>query len=260
MTITALLAYIDSDMDGVVDSTDQCPNTPITELVDIRGCSLQALKTSNRFDLVLGKGYSQIDYNTNEKIDTHTTTLQVDYFYEKFSVQAITAYYSSESASYSDSGLTDSTLAAYYLIPISDNFRMRLGAGVILPTLDSSLNNNNTDYLAAVSGTYSINRLNIFAGYNFTQINDDDIPNLVTFQDTHAFNGGLGYYMSEKWYSSVSYYQADSVYTSMEAIKSTSFYNFYTLNKTWFTSLNYTYGLSDSANDHAISLRLGYNF
>ena len=261
MTITVLFAYVDSDMDGVIDNTDQCPNTPILELVDIKGCSLQALKTSHHFDLVVGESYSQIDYNTNEKTDTYATTLQVDYFYKNFSVQALTAYYSSKSASYSDNGLTDSTLAAYYLIPISNNFRMRVGAGVILPTFDSSLNNNNTDYLAAISGTYSINRLNIFAGYNFTQINDDDIPDYqITYQDTHAFSGGLGYYMTEKWYSSVSYYQADGIYTSMEDIKNASLYNFYSFNKSWFTTLSYAYGLSDSASDHSVSLRLGYNF
>lgn len=259
--MSVLFAYVDSDLDGVSDNTDQCPNTPISELVDIKGCSLQALKTSHRFDFILGESYSQIDYNTNEKTDTHATTIQADYFYKNFSIQALTAYYSSDSASYSDSGLTDSTLAAYYLIPISNNFSMRVGAGVILPTFDSSLNNNNTDYLAAISGTYSMNRLNIFAGYNYTQIKDDDIPAYqITYQNTHAFSAGLGYYMTEKWYSSVSYYHADGIYTIMQDIKSASVYNFYTLNKNWFTTLNYSHGLSDSASDHSVSLRLGYNF
>lgn len=260
MMIPALFAYVDSDLDGVIDKTDQCPNTPITELVDIKGCSVQALKSDHRYDIIVGESYSQIDYNTNEKTDTYATTLQLDYFYKNFSVQALTAYYSSESASYSSNGMTDSTLAAYYLIPVNDRLRIRLGTGLILPTFDSTLNNNNTDYLGSLSASYSINRLNIFAGYNFTMINDDDIPNLVTYQNTHAYSGGLGYHMTPKWYTSASYYQADGIYTSMEDIKNVSLYNFYSLDKNWFTSLSYAYGLSDSASNHSASLRLGYAF
>jgi hypothetical protein len=260
MTMPILFAFIDSDLDGVADPTDQCPNTPISELVDIKGCSIEALKSSHHYDIIVGRSYSEIDYNTNEKTDTHSTTLQLDYFYKNFSAQVLTAYYSSKSASYSDSGLTDTTLAAYYLVPINHSLSIRLGAGVLLPTFDSTLNNNNTDYLATLSATYSIDRLNLFAGYNFTKVNDDDIASFVTYQNTHAYNAGMGYYMTNKWYASVSYYQADAIYTSMEDIKSASLYNFYSLDKNWFTTLSYARGLSDSASDHSVSLRLGYNF
>jgi len=261
MTMPVLFAYIDSDMDGVDDPTDQCPNTPITELVDIKGCSVEALKSPQHYDIIVGQNYSQTDYNTNEKTDTHSTTLQLDYFYKNFSAQLLSAYYSSKSATYSDSGLTDTTLAGYYLLPIRYDFSIRVGAGVLLPTFDSSFNNNNTDYLAAISATYSIDRVNLFAGYNFTKINDDDIPYYnITYQNTHAYNAGVGYYLNNKWYASVSYYQADGIYTAMEDIKSASLYNFYSIDKNWFTTLSYAYGLSDSASDHSASLRLGYNF
>lgn len=255
-----LFADMDSDLDGVLDSNDQCPNTPITELVDIRGCSIQSLKSDHRYDIIVGESYSQIDYNSNEQTDTYSTTLQLDYFYKNFSAQLLTAYYASESDSYSSDGLTDSTLAAYYLVPVNDVFRIRFGAGIILPTFDSTLNNNNTDYLASVSVSYSLNRLNLFAGYNFTKINDDDIPGLITYQDTHAYNAGVGYYVTNRWYASTSYYQADGVYAGMEDIKNISLYNFYSLDKHWFTTLSYAYGLSDSSSDHAASLRLGYSF
>ena len=259
MMIPALFAYSDSDLDGVVDKTDQCPNTPITELVDLRGCSLQALKSDYHYDIIVGESFSQIDYNTNEKTDTLATTLQFDYFYKKFSIQVATAYYLSDSASYSSSGLTDSTLAVNYLVPVNDSLSIRLGAGLILPTFDSTFNNS-TDYLASVSATYSIDKLNLFGGYNFTMINDDDVPNLITHQNTHAYSAGAGYYMSQKWYTSASYYQANGIYETMEDLKSISLYNFYSLDEHWFTSLSYAYGLSDSTSDHAASLRLGYSF
>ncbi len=261
ITMPVLFAYIDSDLDGVADTTDQCPNTPLTELVDIKGCSIEALESTQHYDIVIGQSYSEIDYNTNEKTDTKSTTLQLDYFYKNFSAQLLTAYYSSKSATFSDSGLTDTTLAGYYLIPLSHNFSIRVGAGLLLPNYDSSLNNNNNDYLVSLSGTNTIDRINLFAGYNFTKINDDDIPTYgITYQNTHAYNAGVGYYLTNKWYASASYYQADGIYTRMEDIKSASLYNFYSLNKNWFTTLSYAYGLSDSASNHSVSLRLGYNF
>ncbi|NOZ89733.1 MAG: hypothetical protein GXO60_00445, partial [Epsilonproteobacteria bacterium] len=38
-----LFAYIDSDLDGVSDEHDLCPNTPITDIVDINGCTIEKL-------------------------------------------------------------------------------------------------------------------------------------------------------------------------------------------------------------------------
>lgn len=260
LMMAALFAYTDSDLDGVEDGIDQCPNTPITELVDINGCSIESLKSDHHYDIVIGESYSQTDYTTNEKTDTYMTTLQVDYFYKNISLQASTAYYTSQSDSYSDSGMSDSILAAYYLIPLNENFRIRIGAGAILPTYDTSLNNNNTDYLAALSASYSVDRFSLFAGYNFTKINDDDIQNVATYRDTHAYNGGLGYYLTSKFYCSLSYYQAETIYEGLEEIKNVSLYGFYTLDENWFTSFSYAYGLSDTTSDHSASLRLGYFF
>ncbi len=258
MMVPLLFAYVDSDLDGVDDDVDQCPNTPIMDLVDIRGCGIESLVSPHHYDIIVGGNYSQVDYTTNEKTDTFTTMLQVDYFYKNISLQASTAYYSSQSASYSDSGLGDSTLGAFYLLPVNKDFRIRLGAGAILPTYDSSLNNNNSDYFATLGASYTLEKLNFFAGYSFTQINDDDVAGLVSYQDTHAYSGGAGYYLSPKLYSSLSYYQSESLYQGVEAIKSVSLFAFYTLDKNWFTTASYAYGLSDSASEHSISLRLGY--
>lgn len=258
MMVPLLFAYVDSDLDGVDDDVDQCPNTAITDLVDIRGCSTESLVSLHHYDIIVGGSYSQVDYNTNEKTDTFTTSLQVDYFYKNISLQASTSYYSSQSDSYSESGLGDSSLAAFYLLPVNKDFQIRIGAGMILPTYESSLNNNNTDYLATLGASYTLQKLNLFAAYSFTQINDDDVAGVVSYQDTHAYSAGAGYYLSQKLYSSLSYYQADSLYKDVEEIKNISLFAFYTLDKNWFTTAGYAYGLSDSASDHSVSFRLGY--
>lgn len=258
LTAATLFAYADSDLDGVEDAVDQCPNTPITDLVDIRGCSIESLLSPHHYDIVVGANYSQVDYSTNEKTDTLTTTLQVDYFYKNISLQASTSYYSSQSSSYSESGMGDSVLAGFYLLPLNKDFRIRLGAGASLPTYESSLNNNNTDYLAMLSANYAIDKVSLFAGYNFTQINDDDVAGIVSYQDTHAYSGGAGYSFTSRLYSSLSYYHSDSLYKDVEPIKNVSLYGFYSLDENWFSTFSYAHGLSNSASDHSVGFRLGY--
>jgi len=258
--LSSLYAYNDADFDGVDDSIDVCPNTPILAIVDIDGCSFLARASEHHFDIVIGESYSQLDYVTNELTDTLTTSLQVDYFYNNFSFQASGSYYRSSSDTTNNSGLNDSVLAGYYLFRLNENLNIRLGAGVILPTYDTDLNNNNTDYLASINANYTVDKISYFAGYNYTMINDDDIANVVTYQDSSAYSIGAGYHVSDKYYLSTSYYQADSVYENLDDIKNISIYNFYSIDTHWFTTFSYAYGLSDTTSDHFASIRLGYYF
>lgn len=260
LMVPALFAYTDSDLDGVDDTIDQCPNTSIMDLVDTKGCSIESLQSQHHYDIVIGGNYSQMDYTTNEKTDTYTSTLQVDYFYKAFSLQASTSYFSSKSDSYSDSGLNDSTLSAGYSIDASENLRIKLGIGLILPTYNSALNNNKMDYLSSINATYSIDKLNLFAGYSFTVNNDKDIANVVAYQDAHAYSAGLGYYLTSKWYMSTSYYNSDSTTKNIENIENVSLYSFYSIDEHWFTNITYAYGLSDSTSKHYASLNIGYYF
>lgn len=255
-----VFAYIDTDMDGVDDRVDQCPNSSIMDLVDINGCSEEAFTSDYHYDIILGGSYSQVDYITNERTETLTSSLQVDYFKENFSLQLIGSYYKTSSFGYSESGLNDTLLAAYYLLPLSESFRVRLGAGVILPTYETSLNNNNTDYLASASATYSVDDFNIFGAYSLTVINDDDIAGVANYQDTNSYSLGLGYHTTSRNYISASYSQSQSSIISIEDIQSVSIYDFYSINEHWFTNLSYAYGLSDSASDHYASINLGYYF
>jgi len=263
-----LLAYSDYDMDGVDDKADQCPNTPFSDLVDIKGCTIKQLSSPHHFDVILGGSYSQVDYNTNEKTDTFSSSLQADYYYKNFSLQAVVSYFDSESASYSNTGLNDTFVAGYYQFKPLDALSVRVGAGAIIPTYDSGLNNNNLDYVGIASVSYAFSSMNVFGGYRYTLVNDDDYsytdvnnnPVTIGYQNTNAYNVGLGFYPTQKLYLSGSYNASDSIYKSVEMIESASVYAFYNINVHWFSTFSYAYGLSDSASDHYASLRLGYYF
>ncbi|MCW9027277.1 MAG: transporter [Thiovulaceae bacterium] len=256
-----LFSYSDYDLDGIDDSYDRCPNTPFSELVDAYGCTTSSLISAHKFDIIYGMSYTSSDYS-GETTNTNSHGLQFDYYYKDFSLEISTSYYNSTSVSYNDNGANDSFVGAYYqFLPIK-NLKIKTGLGFIIPTYDSELNNNNTDYTGTISLSYALDKVNLFIGYNYTKINDDDLNTdiIVNYQDTNSFNLGIGFYPSQKLYLSSSYFNSDSVYVDVEKINTVSVYAFYTLNSRWFTTLNYSHGLSDSASDTYLSMKVGYNF
>lgn len=254
----ALMAYEDFDMDGVDDAIDKCPNSLITDLVDINGCTVKELVSPHHYDIVLGLSYSELD-STDGTTETLSQSAQFDYYYKEFSLQLATSYYSSEFNSTKDSGMNDTYIAAYYQLNPTKNLTLRLGAGVSLPTYDAD--NNNADYVASANLSYALKSMNIFGGYSYTMINDDDdIVNMLYYQNTSSFYGGLGFYPTSKMYISASYSSSDSVYDGGESVDSASIYTYYAIDENWFTSFSYGHGLSDSASDYSASLRLGYYF
>jgi hypothetical protein len=56
------------------------------------------------------------------------------------------------------------------------------------------------------------------------------------------------------------YHASDSIYRDVEPIEKISAYGMVRFDAHWFGSANYAYGLSDSASDQAIDVRIGYSF
>ncbi len=258
-----LYAYTDNDMDGVNDAVDKCPNSLLTDLVDINGCTKKSLVSPHSYDIVIGVNYSDFHYLaqdlTQATTDTLATSLQVDYYYKQFSLQVSTSYFKTNGSEYDDSGLNDSFIGASYRLKKVNNLSISFGAGVILPTYDVELDNNNIDYTASVSLSYGLENINIFGGYAYTLINDDDIGD-IRYQNTNAFSAGAGYYLNNQLYISASYSMSDSIYNGLEDIETATAYGYYTINNDMFTTLSYSYGLSDTASDNYLSLRLGFLF
>ncbi|BBG66497.1 hypothetical protein NNO_1794 [Hydrogenimonas sp.] len=260
----ALFAFTDSDLDGVDDSRDKCPNTPITDLVDANGCSVKSLITDERYDIIFGLSYSEINYQLNEKTDTYTTSFQADYYRGDFSLQFSTSYYtSSDTAGYESNGMNDTTVAGYYRWKPTDSLSLNTGVGVIFPTYSSDYGNNNTDYSLSANLSYTVGENNIFAGYIYTLIGDDDIDDgttVVRYQNTNAYNVGVGHYFGSRLYGSISYYRSESIFEGVEDIENLTLYAFYSIDRHWFTTVSYAKGLSDSTSDNYLSLRVGYAF
>ncbi len=265
---TSLFAYIDADMDGVADSLDKCPNTPFMELVDKRGCTKKVLipkSKKHHFDIIVGTNYSGSNYASLNQTDTLSTSLQCDYYYGKFSLQVATSYYKTDADDYDREGFNDSFVGIAYNIKPNKNLLIRIGIGSILATYKTDLGNNNTDYTGSLNISYTYKTdINIFASYVYTKINDDNVVtsnNIEYFyHNTNAFSGGFGYYFTRELYFSTAYNTSESIYQDIEDIDTVSLYGYKSINKNWFVTLFYAYGLSDSASDHAASMKIGYYF
>jgi len=268
---SALFAYSDADMDGVPDSIDKCPNTPLTDLVDTNGCTKAKVnlktqkETKGHADVIIGANYAGSNFASLNSSDTYSASIQADYYYGNFSLQAYTSYYKTAAQDYDASGLNDSFIGAAYNVHMGKSLSLRLGAGALLPTYETSLNNNNTDYTGSATLSYNLSKLNLFGGYAYTMINDDDVIDTTNnssyiYQNTNAYSAGLGYYFTNKLYMSGAYNLSNSIYEGIEDIKTASLYGYYAINKNRFLIFTYAYGLSDSASDHAVSLKVGYYF
>lgn len=260
---STLFAYVDSDMDGVEDSLDRCPNTPISDLVDTSGCSTESLVSKHHFDVVAGLSFGQTDYTLTPNTNTYATTAQIDYYYKDFSLQASTSYYNTSSSGYSDSGMNDSLLLASYALHPTNDLSVKASVGAILPTYNSELHNNKTDYIASLHVTKNIKDMDIFAEYIYTMINNNDVvnaTNIIYYQNINAYTIGTGYNFSKKLHASLSYFQANSIYKDVQDIKSISTYLAYSIDKNWFLNLSYSKGLSDSTSENSGSMSLGYYF
>lgn len=272
LSTTSLLAYSDADMDGVEDSVDKCPNTPLTDLVDMNGCTIKKVKarntTQSHYDVIIGGGYTGSNYASLNRTDTLSSLVQADYYYGNFSLQASTSYYSTKGDNYSNSGLNDSFIGAAYAFKPIKSLYVRVGVGVILPTYKTTLNNNKTDYTGSINVSYTADRVNLFGGYIYTNINDTDVTNSTLdyrYHDTNGYSVGLGYYFTNALYVSGAYNRSNSIYKSINGesvkdIETASLYGYYALDSNYFFTVSYMYGLSDSASNHAGSIKLGYYF
>jgi len=256
-----LHAYSDYDLDGVEDERDKCPNTLFSELVDKNGCAIKNLQSYHNFSIMYGLNFYQTNYATLEESNTVSNLLQFDYYYKNFSFSASSSYYNASTSSFNDTGSDDSFLSVNYRYEFIKNLNLSLGLGIILPTFNSDFNNNNTDYFSSVTLGYNLDKLYLFSTYSYTFVNDDDIVDEgLLYQNTNSYTVGLGFYATNKLYLSASYNSSNSIYLGVEDIEVVSLYGFYNFDDHYFTNLSYASGLSESASDNFVSLKIGYYF
>jgi hypothetical protein len=255
---------IDSDFDGVSDEYDECPNTPFSDLVDSRGCSVKKVNISkniNQLTLIVGANYSNYRSKYGNKTKTISQSLELDYQMKKIKLMLYISRFSSKNtplSQYDDSSFADSRLSFLYTLDRKvKNLNLSIGGGLAIPNYKGSLHNNSTDIYTSINANYNIDRTTLFASYIFTKIGDSDVKGLK-YQNTNAISLGTGYLFTPKLYSSVSFYMSDSIVKSGTTSKNISLYSYYNLSQKNFLSISYSHDLTTDINSNSFGVNLGY--
>ncbi len=255
-----LFAYSDSDMDGVEDYEDKCPNTQFDEWVEYDGCSKSGNDKKLNYTLVLGTRYAQKNYSSQLEGDTHYLYVQNDISYLKWNFEATISYYRLEDETSVEYGLDDTLLTLSYQTISDETFSLWLGGGVILPTYKSLYHNEATDYILTLEAFYELHYKNyLFANYAYTFIQDNNVQNII-YQDTQSSQFGIGFTPTQKHSYTIAYSRSDSIYRDIETIQELRLGASMAIDKNLFGGITYDYGLSKSASAHAFGCYLSYSF
>ena len=246
----------DQDMDGVPDSIDKCLNSPFLTEVDSNGCATQELifpqeRDNGSLDIIFGYGYSNDDDNINRN-EQHTAKLQLSYILNDWIYTLRSGYITDDP----DNGLTDTTFKIKKRFKPVKNFKFALGAGVRFPTYD--FRGNKADYTLYSSAIYyPVSGVSLFAGANYTFINDEEINSPL--QNITALYVGTGYFFTKELYLNASYSYSDTKFANYHKIKTVSSTLFYQFSDQWFVSFSYSHELDDDDLHNSFNVRLGYS-
>lgn len=260
LLLSQLYGYSDADWDGVEDAFDRCHQTPLSDLVDMDGCTILKTEKALHYSIIGGVGYSKINYASQEKADTTTVSVEVNVYRDRWQLQGSISRYNASSENINESGMDDSTLNLLYRYPLSEQLSVTPGIGVIFPTYKTGYGNEAKDYTLFASMEYQFSSaLYGFAGYGYTWVNDEDTP-IATYQNNTALYTGLAYALKAGQEWNVHYNSNDTIYRESDAARTIGIGFFSQLTPHWFVNGTYDYGLSDSAGDHSWNLRIGYYF
>ena len=247
------LFAVDSDIDGVEDSIDLCPNTSFDKLVDENGCPPNE-RYWGELNIQIG---NDISFDTfDERTDNYN--FFTNYQYKKWNISLSNANQTSYDSNNNPSTSTgDIYLNTGYFFS-NDSLQTKISLGTKIATASSEIGTGENDYFASLSLSHLINeKQNIFAYLSYT-LNGDS--NETNYKNAIAYSLGTGYMPNKNWYSSLSYDYSSSIYEGEEAYEALSLFNSYSFLEDYFITLNYTYGLDERSYKHTFGLKLGVTF
>jgi len=245
----ALLCYAgavkDSDLDGVPDNLDMCPNTSFLETVNTSGCSAAQLKDlkKNKIKFNFSAGYEYDSYKSYASSNTIFTSLSA----KKDKLKASLFFSELDDGSGAGYKSSDLILSLYYYYYLKD-FSFKFGPKVYFPTEY----NSKTDYALLVKGTYYFK--------NFS----------VGLSEKHKFYGESG--TNEKdtitlelGYSYKNLYISPYAYTENSAYNSNRWYKYAGISLYYSISNDFSIGIDTSADleetqNYTIVSSIGYSF
>ena len=223
--------FIDSDLDGVEDSKDLCPNSKITDIVDKNGCVIETLnfKEKSHIDILLGYSIKEYSDYTSKYANLYFTYSYKDY--------AFNLYLTENKEDDIESSISY-TLDKNNLVYI-------FTLGAYIPT-----SSEKSDFFTRLNLTYLTNYCNLFLNLEYDFLRDSDTKNgyIVSF--------GIGKNLTNSIYSSISYRYLS--FSSNE--KYLSFTLSYDIDSNWYISSSLDIGLNSSSTKRVVNFNIGYSY
>ncbi|MEJ2468381.1 MAG: hypothetical protein P8Y51_04805 [Campylobacterales bacterium] len=249
---------LDSDLDGVADASDRCPETPFELTVRADGCPAEAPEAPVMLVGGIGMTYTTGTYGGSETVDSLSTDVTAAMYAGNFSLSILSGYYyygaSDPTVSDSDSGgMADTFAGAAYTVALSEKLSLTPGIHVKLATAGEEIGTGETDYGASVYGVYRFSGADVFALYGYTVTGD---TKTTKYRDVAFGSAGITLYPVKQGSVSLSYDYAQAYVPDTPALESLGVMGLFTLYDTLSLKANYSLGLSESASDHAFGLML----
>jgi len=235
----------DTDLDGVADAFDRCPNTPFDELVDAEGCSKRQHARGN---VTL-----QIGFNANRDDMYGNTTLldmYVEYATSTYDISLSTLSTNTVSASVSD---TEDDLF------VTAGYRYRFSHAMIRGFVGYKAVINHTEasdgIILGTNVSYTIVDIDLLGYYSYTYHIDDSVK-----QGYHTYSLGAGYAFTPTVYATLSFNYAESPYADTASSRTISGSVYVTWTQHIYTLFGYAYGLDEATYDHTFNIAVGVRF
>ena len=287
---TGASAFQDSDIDGVSDAIDLCPNTPFEALVNSKGCSTQqesglVQKKENKYigalTLKIGDTLLSDEYYDSENY----LNLYANYRYRNWDVSVSNSRTTTSSSYTEDNTNSDNNIylsTGYTFTLPKSSLKLSLGTKIVdsdsssseviqrdrgngraniqdSVTVDDTLvDSRDDDYFASVNYNYNLtNKQNLFLYYGYTSSGDSKSTD---YEDYSSFSIGTGHSFGKSLYSALSYTYTGSIYSDVDAEQGITWFNSYNFNKNIFATATYTYALEDYSYDNTLAFALGFYF
>lgn len=236
----------DTDLDGVPDNLDMCPNTPFLEIVNKNGCSASQLKklNKNKIKYNISAGYEYDGIKNSKDAQTIFTSISA-----KKNNFKLLGYYSIYNDGYTNEYKSnDLILSLYYYNYSLSNTAIKLGIKSYLPTYY----NDKTDYAFLIQGSYFFKNFSVDLSEKHKIYGESG----TNAKDTITFDIGTTY---QKLYISPYVYTENSAYNSSKWYKYAGITLYYPLNKKIGISLDSSMDLEESQN-YSIVSSIDYTF
>ena len=244
----------DSDLDGVLDKFDKCPNTPFLNEVDRYGCTSKILKLpedSSNSNLIMSLGFGYLSDEDNIKREkTYNNIFKLSYYKEDWIYTLSSRYYLDQK----DDGFEDIFLKIKRRFSIGLKNKLYLGAGLKVPTGDFKTNKIDYNFYSSLTH-YISDKYSYFIGLRYSVVNDKYIDEEI--QNSYLIYMGSGYFFNKNFYANLSYSFSQSKFKNNEHINALSSTLYYKINKRFFTTIQYQREIGDEDLHDRLSFKIG---